>query len=329
VLKGILFRALPTLVLLLALELALRALGVPREDTCIIDLEDVWETDPQLGFLLRPGATIGPATVNALGMRGPVLPLVKPPGTFRILYVGDSSCFGLGVPEEGTFAALATAELAAAFPDTRFEYLIGANPGWSSYQSRVMLERLLPYAPDLVVFYVGARNDHTRARYFTDDEIPARMARREAAWHRVRVLRSLELVTDLAWNRVVRRLRPRAEQTRVPPEAFERNLRAMLDATHRAGAAALVLVPPVAKRFGARHKLVPEYQAILAAVAAEYGVPSTQLQRVFDGQDERALYVPEDDVHPSALGHRVIAQEIARVALELGVVESTEKRGSP
>jgi lysophospholipase L1-like esterase len=320
VLKGILFRALPTLVLLLALEPVLRALDVPRVDTCIIDLENVWEAEPQLGFRLRPGATIGPATVNALGMRGPVLPLAKAPGTFRIVYIGDSSCFGLGVPEDGTFAALATAELAAAFPGTHFEYTIGANPGWSSYQSRVVLERLLPYAPDLVVFYVGARNDHTRARYFADEEIPARMARRESAWHQVRILRGLELATDLAWNRVVRRLRPRAEQTRVPPEAFERNLRAMLEATRRAGAAALVLLPPVAKRFGERRKLVPEYQAILEAVAAEYGVPSTRLQRVFAGRDESALYVPGDDVHPSALGHRLIADEIARVALEAGLV---------
>jgi lysophospholipase L1-like esterase len=41
--------------------------------------------------------------INNLGMRGPDVSIQKPPGTFRILGVGDSVTFGYGVPEENTF----------------------------------------------------------------------------------------------------------------------------------------------------------------------------------------------------------------------------------
>ena len=101
--------------------------------------------------------------MNELGLRGPVLPVAKPDGHYRILYVGDSTCWGLKVPLEESFAHRATERIGADHPDTVFEYMIGAVPGYSSYHSTVIVKRLLPRKPDLVVFYVGARNDHSRA----------------------------------------------------------------------------------------------------------------------------------------------------------------------
>lgn len=295
-------------------EASLRLLDLPLPDSCWSpDDPTVWTDDPALGFRLLPDIRVGEAEVNALGLRGPALPLEKAPDVTRILFVGDSTVFGLGVPLEETFAYRATTELAKDAPERRFEYLIGAVPGYSAWQSRTLLQRLLPYRPDLVVFYVGARNDADRARYFADAAWPARHARREAGWHALRTLRALELLGDTIWTVSFRRWRPRAWQARVPPDDFADHVRAMLEATRDAGARALVLVPPHTDGLEKHLKILPRYRDALREAAAASGVPHVALQPVFQRGDESALYFP-DLIHPSAAGHQRIADEIVRRA---------------
>ena len=307
-----------TLVVLVLFEAALRVLDMPLVDACWKADEQVWVQDPELGMKLRPNAEIGPATVNALGLRGPVLPLEKDPHVFRILFIGDSTVFGLGVPLEETFVHLATAALAMQAPGQRLEYLIGAIPGASSFQDRTLLARLLPYRPDLVVFYVGARNDAERAKYFRDAAWPERYARRSAGWHQVRSLQALEFIADSIWKEMLRRLRPRTWQARVPPDEFEANMAAMLAETLRAGASAVVLVPPYADSFEKHLKILHLYREILRESAVASGAPYVELQEVFAGHDESTVYL-EDKVHPTAAGHRLIADEIVRVVRKAGL----------
>jgi lysophospholipase L1-like esterase len=316
--KKVLSALLLSLVTFALLEAALRAFDLPRYDTCWAPEQDIWLDDPELGPALRPGADTGSAVVNELGLRGPVLPREKDPQTYRVLFIGDSTVFGLGVPLDNTFAHLATSQLGALAPGRRSEYLIGAIPGSTSFQSRVLLARLLPYRPDLVVFYVGARNDPDRARYFRDSAWPERHARRQAAWHDVRTLRALEFMADAAWKKWLRRLRPRTWQARVPPDEFEANMKAMLEATRRAGVPAVVLLPPYSESLAAHQKIIPYYQDILREAAVSYGAPHPELQRIFALHEESAVYF-EDGIHPSAKGHQLIADEIVRVVRESGL----------
>ncbi len=59
-----------------------------------------WAFKPHTGSDSYVGVMV---RINNLGMRGPDVSIEKPPGTFRILGVGDSVTFGYGVPEEDTF----------------------------------------------------------------------------------------------------------------------------------------------------------------------------------------------------------------------------------
>ena len=313
--KKVLSAFLLSLVTFALFEASLSAFDLPRDDACRVPAQGVWLEDPELGPTLRPGADIGSAVVNELGLRGPVLPREKEAQTYRVLFIGDSTVFGLGLPLEETFAHLATSQIGELAPGRHSEYLLGATPGWTSFQSRILLDRLLPYRPDLVVFYVGARNDPDRARYFKDSAWPARQARRQAAWHDVRTLRALEFITDTLWKKWLRRLRPRTWQARVPPDEFEANMKAMLDATRRAGVPAIVLLPPYSESLIAHQRIIPYYQEILRETAVAYGAPHTELQRIFAQHEESALYFG-DGIHPSALGHQLIADEIVRVARE-------------
>ena len=295
----------------LAFEAALRVLGLPSFDACWQVAEPFWqeEPDPELGWLYRPGAEVALATVNARGMRGPVLPAAREPGRERLLFVGDSTCFGIWVPLEDTFAARTTAALAAA-RGRGVEYEIAALPGYSSWHSRVSVRRLVEtQRPDHVVFYVGAHNDHGTARYYRDGEIPARLARRHAPWHRVRTLLLLENALDEAWRHWGRKLVPEERSLRVPPDEFADNLRDMLRRTRAAGATALVLSPPWSARQLADRGAIPRYRDALRTVAHEEGAEFLDLQPLFAG-DEATLY-QRDAVHLSAAGHARAADAIA------------------
>jgi len=299
------------------LEVSLRLTGLPaaHADACWRPTDEFIrpEPDPELGWVYIPGSVIGPATVNERGLRGPVLSERKPADSYRILYIGDSTCFGLGVPLEESFAALSAAGVAMERPGQTVEYEIGALPGYSSHHSLVMTRRMLAHEPDLVVFYVGGHNDHSRARYFHDGELPARLAGREAAWHAVPTLRLAELISDRLYRSVGRKLLSPSARSRVPPDEFEANMLEMVRLTQAAGAVAVVLSPPFSEHMRERHPAVPHFEAALLAVAEETGAELVLLQEPFGLHPDEEVYFP-DLFHFNPAGHRLTAEEIRRAA---------------
>src|SRR5438309_327144 len=79
------------------------------------------------------------ATSNALGYRGPVVPLHPSPGTVRIILLGGSTTHGWGVPDEQTIDAQMRTLFKERYPERRFEVVNLAFDGYDSYQ---LLERL-------------------------------------------------------------------------------------------------------------------------------------------------------------------------------------------
>jgi lysophospholipase L1-like esterase len=304
------FRAAAIAAALLLLEAGLRVAGRPAADACFSPYGDAWLPDDALGFRYRPGASLAGGTVNALGLRGPVPAPAKPRGALRILFVGDSSAYGFGVADDEAFWSLAARAVAAAHPGVAVEPIVGAAPGYSSFHSRVLLDGLLAYRPDHVVFYVGAYNDHRPRVYFRDAEIPARMARRRAVWHRSHALVGLELVANRFARWLDRQRLDAAARARVLPDEFEANLRAMLGAAREAGARTVVLIPPFSAKLRARRPAIPTYEAILRRAAAEEGAAVVELGPLFAAASAEPLYLA-DQFHPSPAGHRRIAAAIA------------------
>jgi lysophospholipase L1-like esterase len=132
-------------------ELTLRPFTVLQRKSTI------FERDPDLGWRLRPGAEdrwFGtPVTINAKGLRGPELDYAKPPGTFRVLYLGDSVTFGFGLPDhEQTFPYRTGAALRSEMLAGAVETINAGVDGYSPWQERLFLEREgWKYDPDLVV----------------------------------------------------------------------------------------------------------------------------------------------------------------------------------
>ena len=164
----------------------------------------------------------------------------------------------------------------------------------------------------VVVFYVGARNDGDRARYFPDAEIPKRRARLDAAWHEVRLLRLAEVTIDRSYRGLFRKLRSREGRARVSPDAFRSNVTRMLRRIDEAGIPGVIVIPPLSRTFEENEPQMRRYREILAEVAGEQQVPTVSVDARFAAAEEAALYF-EDDYHLRAPGHALVAEEITKL----------------
>jgi lysophospholipase L1-like esterase len=108
-----------------------------------------------VGYELAPGyrgtgVCNEPVRINAHGMRGGEIG-PKPPGVKRVLVLGDSFVFGVGLTEEESFpSALARALRGAT--DADIEVLNAGVPGYNLFQEvRVLERRAAAFAPDAIV----------------------------------------------------------------------------------------------------------------------------------------------------------------------------------
>lgn len=111
---------------------------------------------PGIGYTLRPGQRLAAwddtFTANALGYR--TGPPAKAAGTFRVVFVGDSWTFGMGIREEESFPRQfqALARELGASPGRPVEVWTLALPGYNTLNEIAALEYFYPrLAPDAVV----------------------------------------------------------------------------------------------------------------------------------------------------------------------------------
>ncbi|HPF15445.1 MAG: hypothetical protein H6829_06145 [Planctomycetes bacterium] len=141
-------------VFVLGLELTLRQLGYAQRATMYFDPEIGFRSWPnqtrwQLGPDLKPTVRMH---LNGLGFRGPVLPEPREPGVGRILTLGDSYNFGLGVEDDQTYPVQLERELNAAGGGQRFEVMDVSYPGWAPANEAAAYHQLArKFRPDVVV----------------------------------------------------------------------------------------------------------------------------------------------------------------------------------
>ena len=160
--------------MIVAPELTLRGAGFRYESNIQFGYprpEDFTTLVPDefLFWKLAPGPG-----VNSMGFPGDEIETPKPADTYRILFLGDS-CTWQGYP---TGVKLFLEWDAAGKSQRRFDAVSLAVPGYTSYQGRIVAERLAGQVdPDLAVIYYGW-NDHWLAYGAVDwRRRPARLTR--------------------------------------------------------------------------------------------------------------------------------------------------------
>lgn len=146
-------------VLFVAAEITLRLFYHPEF------LGSVIQYDPTLGWSLTPGASLVSVDsqrdfryridVNSLGFRDREVDVKKPDGVRRVLVLGDSFVFGVGLKNEERFSDM----LQRMLPDD-VQVINCGVPGWGTDQEMLFYETSLRrLKPDLVLLTFLMQND--------------------------------------------------------------------------------------------------------------------------------------------------------------------------
>jgi lysophospholipase L1-like esterase len=111
---------------------------------------------PGVGFEMIPGQRgftfASPATINSIGLRGPEIELAKAPDQLRVLCLGDSITFGVGVNDEIPYPRQLEAFLAERRSDRQAQVINAGVQKYSTYQEMDWLRKHgVSLEPDIVV----------------------------------------------------------------------------------------------------------------------------------------------------------------------------------
>ena len=285
--------------------------------------------------------------INSRGFVGPEFADVPSPDTIRIIAVGDSCTFTLGLWQLG-YPSVAEAFLNSTQGMKKFEYI---NAGVEGYNSDFALSRIkeeiIGYKPYLVSLYIGW-NDLMKQSPESGAEVgePSFWAQLINESYLVKAYKKIIFV----------HLRPLLFQPKlIPdevdrhaydsyvPQRYERNLREMIGVIRNNGIRAVLLTLPTVLEPGLTAADLKErgvffpyyagtfsverllslhaaYNRTIRRVAAEEGVFLIDLDREFNGLDKRQLFW--DTMHPSEKGNAVIASHLAREIASIASMES-------
>jgi lysophospholipase L1-like esterase len=285
-----------------------------------VDNAVLYRKSPTRRYELRPGIdeTVDAAQVririNAAGFRDDVdYPQAKPPGTFRIVVLGDSFTFAGKVPLAGTMPKRLEARLRQTDSSRRYEVLNLAVPGYNAEQEAVALEEAgLRYQPDLVLV-AFVLNDALPAGQLVPaaarlPELVRRPLKRSYLvrflYDREKRIRSLLKKGSFKGASEVQDLAP-------DTEGFAR-VTAALDRMRRASVAEeatlLVVIWPMFERLDAYP--FTDRHALVAEACRERQIPVFDLLPTFQGLDASTLWATRDDHHPNGAAQQRAADAI-------------------
>ena len=285
--------------------------------------------DEYSGFALHnvlPWTYSPNAERTATGFRGPDREIEKPPGTYRIVGVGDSFTYGLGAPYEVTFLAQIEAALAERGGPPVEAINLGIPGYWPEPEALVLRHYGLHYQPDLVLVGVYTNDFEETAsgpsRTVRHGYLVSSRARRMGGlgfWlyrrsHVARILFAHRLAMpatvppdpEIVWARM--------------QEAWAR----MVDMTRATGARiAFVHIPNgPAPRLGPQWGDDPaELPRRLRQVCATRECSVIDTLPAFTAHPApETLYLPDDDIHCSEVGYALVADVILRDLESRGLV---------
>jgi hypothetical protein len=317
-------------------ELATRLIAPQRFTPAFIRSPEeaaMYQPDPQFGFVLRPQTTsrfiygttvrtnfIPGMTVrtNALGLRDHEY-AAKQPDEFRILSLGDSYAFGLGVEVEQSYGKVLEGLLNHACTGIKISVINAGVSGYGTVQQQLSFSRLrVALKPDFVIASFTAGNDvdenalfeeQLRTRLQTPPDFLARYSH---------VVRLLEKVTFPAWFFLANRDADNIEHT----ISLLKQLTADFDSER---------IPFVMLIIPARHQIRPSVEPgsrLLMALGfnelvfrqnraveqhfVQDGVPYIDLWPALVAEDAISPVSFADDSHLNPHGHEIAAGVIER-----------------
>jgi lysophospholipase L1-like esterase len=292
----------------------------------------------------RPGAVVDAGDrvvrINTLGLRGPELPVPKPAGEERILFLGDSVAFGIGLAEADCFVWQFEAAAGQRASDRAVRVINCSVTAYSPWQEADLLEaQCLSLAPDVVV-QVFCLNDlvtQFRLRKFggaTDDIAPVEPAALE--WSGLfRMIRAAKSRIQSPGRKAILERESRYSLDRMfeDPDALE------MREARRVTLASMAEIQAICRRAGVPLAIVcfpygPQItdpaskgdgpQRALESFAAERDIPFLDLLPVYQRiAADRSLVWQDlfpDSFHPTPEANALAADAILRFLVREGLV---------
>ncbi len=230
---------------------------------------------------------------DSLGCRGPDREIPRPADVRRVLLLGDSYAFGIGVHGEDTLASHLEQRLNDSASGARFEVVNCGVSGFATRQERLHYELMSHrYEADVVVLTMHPNDVRSYLEDREEGYVQRRPARIEFLFH--------------SWQRV------QATRYAPPPPDYSASLRELLllDEQVRAnGASLLVAFFRIAED--------PAWDEIIAAISsglAGTSIPVLDLGlALLAGRDPTDLWVHRLDAHPNEIAHAMAAEEIGKL----------------
>lgn len=305
-----------------------------------------WELIPGASGVGEEGEVI---QINSAGMRDREYSVEKPAASKRIAVLGDSFTFGMAVELEDTYVK----QLERLFRKQGFsvEVMNFGVIGYGMWQFRVLLEeKVLAYDPDVIV--VGFFLDDMAAStppYEKDENWKGHNPFEKllnddpSVLYLVNILRNVNQLLESKYrykrgHRYLQGIEERKQEigpgdsphafyklqtgTSKPAvyERFEGAVKRFAERTREADVPLVAAYIPDASQL---HESDRQYaNGVMNAAATKAGFDLVDLTPRFEAfADPRELYLFPLDAHTSPEGHRVIAEAIAEVVLEQGLLQ--------
>lgn len=289
------------------------------------DRDLLWRMPP---FAAIPGQG---EKLNSYGFRGPEFTIEKPASTRRIICIGSTGVLGRHVRFNDTFIHRLSRWLATD-KKYHFEVINLGLPSATIFQSlQVLRKEGLRLKPDIIIVGGGVWHDFTPAVDFDDQEAQEQMLKIEnhKSGINARRLRFYQLICALfekplkpkgaeyrqLWSTLIQR----PDGPRVSPAKFKKFLTTIAEEGKRSGAKIIFITPAATEIVKKRSPDSNVYAGIVNSVGITVAdaVANTRVALEQSPVNPDELFL--DDIHPSALGHREIAEEIAIQLQKLGI----------
>jgi lysophospholipase L1-like esterase len=271
-----------------------------------------------------------PVAFNDFGYRDARRPVVPAPGTVRVLALGDSVTFGMGVAQEHTFPRQTEVLLSAARGGP-VEVLNLGMPGYNTLHQLAQLRELgLALQPKIVVvgfLYNDIELSSAQKGSAVVPEQEQSLPRKVKSGFNAAALWLKQHSLFVAWlsPRLGNVLRPLGvkglgQVGEVKDQYVESNpnwrrmqqaLLEMKQLTAERGIELVVMVIPAMARFSEATYPIREYHDAVAGFCRANGIKVLDLLPAFWGGDGTQYWISATDGHPNAQGQRIIAEALA------------------
>jgi lysophospholipase L1-like esterase len=286
-----------------------------------IDQNREFVTDSELGWVLPAGQQMRwenqNVQINSVGLRSPA---IQQNIQKHILFVGDSSVFGDGVSDHETMTSQLQKLLGQ---NSTINVQNGGVPGYTCLQSRIQIQRLANYfQPDILV----VNNMHSDYRQIgpTDQVV----LKQQLGWFASTGLGKVYSLLNL-------QIRLFFGESKLPLDVYKQCLSDLAQDQQNRGGKTIFVVPitepyfPDSPVYGEPEpdppgKRLADYKQAMQEVSTANNSPfvdpaESMIQRGLQGSQMLL-----DVVHPSAQGHRVIAETVHSVIQQNSMLQPAQ-----